>query len=338
MAAILAPVYLLWGNMHLGVILGIISMLLMLAGDSLERLGIWRFNPADPDIEGEPLPARRYLLPLAVAFGSSLVNPYGLGIYTHMIDVSMQAGHTGSIDELASLNFHLPQARGFLLFTGLFVVAMIRADRALSCQEFIHLIGFTAAALFAGRLIVWAVAFQGLIMPKMLYHHWVAGRAAMPTLTRISESLERGRGWFFGLAIAAGLTAIALLPQQSQLRFGPCEALLPGVEAYVAQRQASDRLFNDPTTGSCLLLRDHKIRTFIDTRFDFFGEEFMAPARAVLNAAPGWKEFLDRQKVNTVAVGKPWPLGRVLAEVESWRLLYDDGALVVFRRDGFGGG
>ena len=67
--------------MHTGVIIGFFSLLMMLAGDALERTGWYVFQPRLPAIEGQPQPPKFYLHIIAVGVLASLINPYGYEIY-----------------------------------------------------------------------------------------------------------------------------------------------------------------------------------------------------------------------------------------------------------------
>src|SRR5690606_30445923 len=71
---LLLPLYLLWGNMHTGVLLGLVSLGLLAAGDLAERRRIYVFEPADPAIEGRPLAWPAYLALAGAAFAASLIN------------------------------------------------------------------------------------------------------------------------------------------------------------------------------------------------------------------------------------------------------------------------
>lgn len=332
-AAILAPTYLLWGNMHLGVILGIVSLLLMLVGDAVEWKGYRRFEPADPEIEGRPLGPRSYAVLIGLALAASMLNPYGPYIYERIIDLSAQADHTDSVHELQPLNLRWPQGQILMAMFAVFLLAMLRARRTLSMQEILHIAVFTVMALTAVRLIVWTVLFYVLILPKAAHHGLAVAGGGRSVLRRLVHAPERYRALLQGMYVAVSVATLLVFPRAIEpLTMGDCEAFLPSLETLAAERRPGDRLINDARTGSCLLLVDPDARLFIDSRFEFYGGAFTAQVKAFFEAAPGWQNFVRQWDVNLAAFAKSWPLDRVLAESPGWRQVHDDGVLVIYRK------
>ena len=331
--AIIGVMYLLWGNIHMGVILGVISLLLMLAGDVLEVRGWRTFDPADPAVEGKPLQPRLYFMIIGLAFGASLLNPYGLHIYERIIDVSAQASHTANVDELQPLNMQWLQGKLLLLMLGGFMVALTFSRRALSAQEIMHIVLFTAMGMFAARLVIWPVLFYVLILPKALHHVWTDMKLRRPWLKLVFGPAEEFRMGFVGLVVLFGVGMTVAIPhERARLELGICEELMPGLARIAELRRPEDRMFNDPTSGSCLLLVDPKAKLFIDPRFDFYGGDFLAEAAAVMRLERDWREVLDRWGVDSVMMRRAWPLAAELDRAEDYEELFDDGIIAYYRR------
>lgn len=331
--AVIAVMYLLWGNIHMGVILGIVSLLLMLAGDFLEKYDYRTFEPADPEIEGQPLAPKIYLAAIVLAFAVSLVNPYGLHIYERIIDVSAQANHTANVDELQSLNLQWLQGELFLLLIGVFMVALTFSRRALSAQEIMHVVLFTAMGLFAARLVIWPVLFMVLILPKALHHVWTDMKSRRPGLQPLFGAAEEFRTMFAGLVVLFGVVMTLAIPHQlAEQKLGVCEELMPGLEKIAQLQRPEDRMFNDPASGSCLLLIDPGAKLFIDPRFDFYGGDFLSDAASVMRMGPDWREVLDRWGTDSVMTRKSWPIALALDNAEDYEKLFDDGIIAFYRR------
>lgn len=325
--------YLLWGNIHMGVILGIVSLLLMLAGDFLEWRGWRKFDPADPAVEGKPLAPRLYLGLIALAFGASLLNPYGLHIYARIIDVSAQASHTANVNELQALNMQWVQGQLLMLLVGGFMVALTFSRRALAAQEIMHLVLFSAMAMFAARLVLWPALFFVLILPKALHHVWTDMKSRHPVLRPVLGAAEEFRGMIIALVVLFAVAMTVAIPQNfAERKLGLCDELMPGLERIAELRRPQDRMFNDPTSGSCLLLLDPKAKLFIDPRFDFYGGDFLAETAAAMRLERDWREVLDRWGADSVMLRRAWPLANELDRADEYEKLFDDGIIAFYRK------
>lgn len=331
--AVIGVMYLLWGNIHMGVILGIISLALMLAGDFLEKYELRTFDPADPEVEGRPLAPAVYLAIIGLAFGASLLNPYGLHIYERIIDVSAQASHTANVDELQALNMQWAQGQLLMLLVGGFMVALTFSRRALAAQEIMHLVLFTAISLFAARLVLWPALFFVLILPKALHHVWTDMKSRHPSLHPVLGAAEEFRTMIVAMVVLFGVVMTVAIPHNlAPQRLGLCEELMPGLEKIAELRRPDDRMFNDPTSGSCLLLVDPKAKLFIDPRFDFYGGNFLAESAAVMRMERDWREVLERWGADSVMMRKSWPIITALDRAEDYEKLFDDGVIAFYRK------
>jgi len=330
---IIAVVYLLWGNIHLGVILGPVSLALMLIGDAVDGSRPRRFDPADPGIEGTPLSTRIMLALIAAAVGASLLNPYGMHVYERIIDVAGQADHTAIVDELQPLDFRLMQGQLLLLCSGLFLMALARFRRTLSTQEILHIVVFSGMAVVAGRLILWAALFYVLILPKALHHLWCDQKTGRPWLEPPLGAAEEFRSMILAMLVLYGAGMSTIVPHRiAAQRMGLCEALLPGLREIAGLRRPGDRPFNDDKSGSCILLVDPTAKVFIDTRFDFYGQTFLAEAAYTMSLRSDWRKTFDRWGVDSAMVTRDWPLAGALDAADDFETLFDDGAIAYYRR------
>jgi len=331
--AIIGVMYLLWGNIHMGVILGVISLALMLAGDMLEKTGRRRFEPADPDVEGQPLAPRIYLAMIGLAIAASLVNPYGLHIYERIIDLSSQTSHTVNVEELQALNMQWGQGQLLMLLFGGFMVALTFSRRALAAQEILHIVVFTAMALFAARLVLWPALFFVLILPKALHHVTTDLKSRDPSLHFLLQAAAEFRPMIVALVVLFAVVMTVFIPHYlTPQRLGKCEELMPGLAKIADLRRPEDRMFNDPTAGSCMLLVDPKAKLFIDPRFDFYGGDFTAEAGATMRMARDWREVLDRWGADSVMIRRVWPIAGALDRADDYEKLFDDGVIAFYRR------
>jgi hypothetical protein len=74
-------------------------------------------------------------------------------------------------------------------------------------------------------------------------------------------------------------------------------------------------------------------RVFIDGRSDFYGADFGERYLDVFNVRHGWQTTLDRYAIDTIVIAPRYALTSTLKISRDWRVTYDDGVAVVFRRN-----
>jgi len=329
-SCLVAVLYGTWANLHNGFVLGLVSLAVFAVGDLVERCGFYVFAPEDPSIEGRPLTVAHYLPVAAVAFAASLANPYGFGLYTHLAAFSSQPYLSSVIQELHSPDFHLGQFRWFMLLIGGFALLMMRGRRAFAAADILHLAVFTLATLGCARFVVWAVVFYGLILPRALHHAWTARPGLRADLTALlfGTAMATRRAALGGVVAAVFGIGIWVAGAQS-LPGDPCDAIAPALAAYGTSVPSGPRPFMGPEAGSCAIAKAPDVKVFIDTRFDFYGDELAADAIKTLLLAPHWKETLQRWQVDRLIVEKRWPLAQALAIDPDFRIVYDDATAVI---------
>jgi hypothetical protein len=328
--AMTAVVYLLWANTHNGIVLGFGSLILFALGDVVERRGWYRFDPADPEIEGNPLPVGRYAILLVVGLLASLANPYGIFIYSHLVGFTSQSYFAGIIEELLSPNFHQLQFQWYLLFIAGLFLAMTRIRRLISAGDLLHLIVFTLLTLVVMRFVVWSVLFYILVMPRVLHHVTAQGFGAksLASLRRGSAQTRRAVALMLGgLAVPFAYWVFVEWPATDKR----CEDFAAALAAYQSIQQSTDRLFNSPGIGSCALAFEPYPKVFSDTRFDVYGEEFTRSVIKTLRLQPNWRDLLNEWKVNVALVETSWALAQILAVDPQAQIIYSDGKAVIAR-------
>jgi hypothetical protein len=92
-------------------------------------------------------------------------------------------------------------------------------------------------------------------------------------------------------------------------------------------------IFAEDQWGDYLIYRLYPSkRVFIDGRSDFYGDEFGLEYLDLLNVKYGWEKTLDKYSIDTIALSPKFALTTTLKISRDWRVVYDDGVTVVFRR------
>jgi hypothetical protein len=318
--------------MHTGVVLGLGSLLLFAVGDMLQQLKLYRFEPDDPAVEGRPAAVGIYALLIALAFCASLVNPYGFGIYRYIAELSAQSYLNTLIEELRSPNFHSLRFGWFLILAGFLFVLMTRARRTLAPSDLLHLAVLTVATFYSARFVVWAALFYVLVLPRAAHHCWIAssGRAGAVTRSVVGAlAPTRPRLLLASIGLAASMLAVAFAGAPPR---GECDRLGGALAAYAGAARPEDRLFTDPGMGSCSIAAAPERPVFIDTRFDFYGTDFVREAIETLRLRPGWEALLERDRIDVLLVDRIWPLAQALASDARYQVLFADSESILLRR------
>jgi len=325
-SALLAILYLLWGNLHMGVTIGLGMLVLMAIGDWLEHQGLYITESPEP-----LTPIKTYAVFASIGLLASCINPYGFGIYTYLFNLSSQTYLNDLIDELSSPNFH---AMGFMLLLPAYLMVpflLMRKKQVLPARDFMILMVFNLTTLYISRFIVWLCLFASLILPRALYDGWKN--------TKFSLS-EAGLYRYLSLgSLVLGCLVFLAFPQFfPKVTEGECGDYKNGILSYQQLKRPTDRLLNNDVIGSCMIRYTPQQKVFFDTRFDFYTQDFSKQVTQALVMAPGWENFLHQWKINTVLLSKTCirvsqtcPLIHTLEAENGFKLIYEDPAMVILR-------
>lgn len=325
---------LVWGNIHTGISMGLLSILLYALGDWLELKQWYQFQPQSPELEGAPLTSRVYIKLFLALFLGSLINPYGFGIYTYLYWLSSQTYLNSIIMELKSPDFHLIQLWAFLLLFIGFIVTIFRSKKTLSASAALHLLVFGLMTMFVARFIVWSALYSALFLPIAM-QHWIQSRGEKSAWETLTFSPEK-----YAFLIACILPAIALIclvvPAPIlglNITTGGCEAFSKGLRTYHNKLQEpQDIIFEDASIGSCRIYVDPHAKVFIDTRFDFYGSEFTQEMKETELARGDWEKTLAKRQINTLLLPSQLPLSKILNYVPAYKTIYHDSSMTIFRK------
>lgn len=319
-------IYAVWANLHMGVTLGFLMVALMALGDLLEQRGLYAYTGGF----AVPRSWQFYGVVLLLGFLASLLNPYGFGIYTYFHDLSAQTYLNTTIKELQSPDFHLPTMFLFLLVSVGWVGTLPASKKTIGAGDLLILAVFSLGTLFLIRTVVWAVLFWVLILPGVLQRQVEQWHG--PALNTWWQGSNRFKPFYLG-ALVLGSVLLLIMPFVfPPSKMGACEPLLPGLKTYLSHQLPGDVLLNDAPTGSCLLALDPQQKVFIDTRFDFYQQDFVKAQAAATFGLKDWQSYLNQYKINTIVMMRERPLVRLLLLDKRYRVIYEDDQLVALRR------
>ena len=296
---LLPLLFLLWANVHLGFISGLMVVLLY---------GLWAWFAPSAFRGPESSKDSRLLLVFALCLLATCINPYGPSLLVYLWQLSQATNMNARIGELHSPNFHSPVHFTLIL---LFVLVFWIGGRKYSGRELLlTLMCITLTmALFSTRHI----PYFSIPAAIHLAYAWRArkNQASEAPLPSVSQ----GKGWGWGLL--GGIVCLAWVVFIAQWRPGFYdfdEKRVPkGATAYLGKLVAGPEPSRIFTTGGGGQWNDYllyhlypRIRVFIDTRFDMYGDDFFKKfimlddkLRCDLKSLDPWKiDFLIFKKDN----------------------------------------
>lgn len=326
----LAPIMLLWANLHAGCIFG----LALIGAFGLGELLRAACGYASWGSVG------RLAMTGLMAFAAAFVNPYGYRIplgqlLAHLDQYKVQGG-TADAPMLGNMEWLPPTFSQVPLFYLLLVCwggLLLWRWRKLDLSEGVLFLGFAYMGFGQIRhttLIALLSAFflpghvQAMIAPLQTSSWWKLVRA--------------------GLVGATGLALVLVLMQSvkdGEFGWGLKPREFPEAAAtFIQQQQLPGNLYNSYDWGGYLIWRlypDYQV--FLDSRQT--SPEHFAASNVIDNAEVGWQETLDRYRVNFIMTrtcyydtGAPLRLIDALATDRQWVLVYQDETALVYSRRG----
>jgi hypothetical protein len=135
--------------------------------------------------------------------------------------------------------------------------------------------------------------------------------------------------------VLAGVLLLAPKPVAARLTSTYDPAVYPEKALPLLLAPETHHIFADDEWGDYLVYRLYPSKqVFIDGRSDFYGDEFGERYLDLMNVKVGWDKTLDRYAIDTVVLSPKLALTSTLKISRDWRVVYDDGVAVVFRRAG----
>ncbi|MFO0880968.1 MAG: hypothetical protein U0840_26900 [Gemmataceae bacterium] len=288
---LLPLLYVVWANVHIQFIYGLILLGLACVAPWLDaRLG-WQ-TPEESSCE--PGSQRWWLLVgLSVAcFVGTLINPYHVRLYGVVVEYATQPGPFLWVNELKALEFREPSDWALLVLT-LTACFYLGRRRRISCFEILLLAG-TAYLAFRARRDLWFLLLADLAI------------LATSGPVQVSEEERYRPGWLgvAGIALVVAVVGCFRVVTQDLSAAGlemavarrfPVEAV-----KQIQARQLPGPVFNDFNWGGFLIwaLPTHPV--LIDGRTNLHGDARIERIGRVWAGLPGWDEDPDLLRAGVI--------------------------------------
>lgn len=275
---------------------------------------------------------------------ASLLNPHGYKALLFPFQIMGQKLNVDRINEWLSPNFHEFLPYEYMLLTliavlgfSLWRLSFIEAGLVILWTHLsLHSVRY--GPLFAIIVIpIMAVRLEGLMKNGR-----EAGNRLLSRIYDFSERIGKTSESVKGHAIPIiAVIVVAVVTVNSGNIFGkplfehrfdkknfPMEAV-----EFAEKNEIKGRIFNTYHFGGYLIYSGFpKEGVFVDGRADMYNE-FMKNYYDVVDIKPGWKDILNKFKIDWMLITANSPLSVLLLETEEWHLVYADKVANIFVRN-----
>jgi hypothetical protein len=348
---LLPPLMLVWVNVHGGFLVGFVLLAIYWCSAAWQWLRPTgdRFDDVLRQIRAGRLV--RILTLTGILSGlATLVNPYGFQLHVHIYRYLTNRFLMDHINEFQSPNFHYVAQKcfaGLLLLTLVAIAVKKRAPSHTRVSQILVVLFAVYSGLYASRNIPVSSLLLILIIGPWLSEAMerfsprrLGGRGfASPQFLQRMEAVEfslRGHLWpiamvLFTCWIAAHggkLGAKPLMDAHFDAKRFPAAAV-----DYLTKEDVQGPLVSPDDWGGYLIYRLYpRVRMVIDDRHDFYGEQFLKSYLKMMQAQPGWQDFLQQSRAHCVVAPKDSPLANLLEETAGWKAIHSDDVATVFVR------
>jgi hypothetical protein len=328
----LVPLFVVWGNLHGGFLIGVGVIAVYLAGEAISS---WL---GDPAVLG-PRRLAELAAGLVISALAPMVNPNGWGIYLYPLHLLLSPVAQANLDEWQPPDFHSLSSLPVLLLLLTTILAARWAKHTRIADILLALAG-TVLLLYAVRDIP---IFAILVLPL-----WTDGVQGLADHIRSSRGIGHRRrsrpapSWF--VAAAMVLVVLASAVRISTHLSSPDNRLEGSVYPVQVGRVICDgpkaRVFAPYGSSGWLLYRlDHRDpagrdcasdQLFIFGEVDLMGPKVLEQYLTVVSAAPGTLGILRHYRVGLVWQGRGTPLANLLRGSSDWTKVYSNSQSVLY--------
>src|SRR6266851_6313019 len=323
------PLFLLWLNLHAGFALGLALLFAYSLGLIMETAaGNTPWQQARPIIV-------RVLLLLVACLALVPLSPSGAQLYRYPFDTLRSSGMRSFIVEWFSPDFHEWLYRPFSLVWLLLLTALASSRSRPKGRVFVPLLLTSFAALDAVRHIPLFVLVAIPVIAAALPVVWERGFAPFRRGKAPPPDSSRFRP-LFNVAAVILIAVFALVKWVSLARSQDAREAEQYPQKAVAFLQASaqpQRIFVYYDWGGYAIWKLYpEYRVFVDGRADLYGDNLLRQFKTALQLRTGWRDVLDRWKVDAVLVPPSCALAQALLLDPNWQAGFSDSKAVILLR------
>lgn len=324
LAAMLAALMLFWVNLHGAFLAGFIILGAYWLGAAVEF--VWPTETVSRPTAQRKLMVMTFAGLLALVV--SLLNPNGWHLHQHNLQFMRSSYLTGLLFEHQPIDFHSPDALGFVVWLAAMVAALaVRQRPRPPASAVILTAGWTCLALYAVRNIPLMALVTAPIVASSL-SACVRGRWRELS-QRLGAMNAVSNGW--PVVAVVVLVSITLMPRPTEM---PPDRWPVNAVKFIREHpeQFTGNMLNQHVWGGYLMWVMPERKVFVDGRTDFYGEAFIRNFLDMTQLRPGWREKLDTSKADWTLLTNDHPLTQALALLPEWRRAYSDPLATIYAR------
>lgn len=311
---VLPVVMIVWANVHGSFPLGLVLIAFAWLEDRRDRVATKKTT----------------MIVAVIGLVATAIGPYGIGVWRYAVDVSTN-DRILQIPEWAPTTIRSIDGALFFLSALAVVTFLARRGTKTDALALVWLGSFLLLGLSAARGQVW----WGFVFPVTM-----AGLIVEASSPDEARTEEAGSPVLNLVVVFALVAFVALESPLVQHRVGPSDGS-PALVAYAPQHlveatqreaRADARLFVAMPYASWFEYASPENPLFVDPRIELFPEAVWADYYAVIDAREGWREILDRWRVDAIVLMPGDATVAALEDDAGWRLAYRDGSGSVFVR------
>jgi hypothetical protein len=315
---LLPPLFVLWANWHIQFVYGLFVVGVFAAEPFLNRIVHYR-----PRRESGLRQATSGAV-LAASGLATLLNPYGIKVYSTVFLYAGQARVYDQISELRAMTFREPQH--FIVVLLVIAAAMAMGWRRDARPLWIVML--TVAALMGFRSVreIW---FLAVVSACVIADGWQPpGDASAPARPPFKSRAMVGI-WVMAILIAScrhyGLSNDAL---EIQVAGEFPEAAV----RYIELHHLEGPLLNELSWGGYLVWRLPALPVALDGRTNVYGEDRILQFSNLWGGKPGWNSSPELRRSNLVLTPRVAAIASLLRTSSEFQNVYEDSQAVIFQR------
>jgi hypothetical protein len=321
---------LVWANVHGMFVIGILTLLMVLAALVWDAIT----NPA----LAQASVIKYLLLALALSIIATFINPSGWHTWDSIFNLAGSEYITSITPEYRSADFHTPVTWLFLLILGMTLAAGLAGGKRMipTFQAFLAA-GWAMLGIYSSRNIPLAAIVLAPIAAE-LTAAWLDALPGLNRLQTMANNLRaiesQARGWLWAsLGVLAAVLLMATGSAIGPYQLDPEKFPLQAVN-WLEKNPQTGHMFNEFDWGGYLLYRlwpEQKI--FMDGHTHIYGDARTREYGDVILVSKEWRAVLEKYAVQWVIIRTDSPLDEALSAEPGWKQVYRDPTAVIFSRE-----
>lgn len=330
----LVPIFLIWGNLHGGYVLGVILLGVMIGGELLNKIipGKTEFHMDWPEI-------RKLVFWASSGMLAVLINPFGIGMWKIPFNTVGVKALQDFISEWASPDFHQLFQQPMLWMLFLIFIAIGISKKTIDGTDLLSLIVFSWFAFTARRNFGPFAMVSAPVVSRHLhdiFENWKSEGKNKNKLSATAGNIsDNTRNWInlaiiVLLVVAASWKAVDV-NKTSFVREKESEIFPSQAVDILLNENNPGKIFNEYNWGGYLIWHLRDFQVFVDGRTDLYGDEILDDYLAVVKVQKGWNQILDINKIDILLIKSGSNL-EIFAKNKGWHTIYKDSIAVVLGR------